>query len=213
MTPALALSYAVFVATLNPATGQAVGGVAGSAFFVSSTKAITAFHVLQPKSFANSHTQVWLVHEGEPAIELRAESVTSESSKDKTEISLGAIASVKPEFIFQVGSPKAGDIVHTDGFLANSVGPILQIDGTRLRITSVPHLSRLHAEGHVMRELNVQLTSNDVNLRNAPCVQLSYKPVIGLSGGPVVTNNRVVGMNSFADPEARSSTWAVSIKN
>jgi hypothetical protein len=210
-------SYAVFLATYDPTTGQAVGGVAGSAFFVTPTKAITAYHVLQPKSFSNPRTQVWLVHEGERAIALSARDLRASPSNDKTEIELST-ARAPARHVFSVAVPKAGDRVETDGFLANTTGPLLAIDdtpteagGPRLKITSVPHLERLHAEGHILRELNVELASSDVNLKNAACVQLSYKPIVGLSGGPVFTGNSVIGMNSFADPAARESTWAVKV--
>jgi hypothetical protein len=209
-------SYAVFLATLDPATGQAVGGVAGSAFFISPTQAITAFHVLQPKSFENPHTQVWLVHEDEPAIELSREELRSQASLDRTTIALSQ-ARVPQRHVFTRASDKGpaltvGTKVETDGFIANSAGPVLALAGLRLRITSVPRLERLHAEGSVLRNVRVELASNDVNLKNAPCVQVSYKPVVGLSGGPVVSGGQVVGMNSFGlNEEAHASTWAVDL--
>lgn len=207
-------SYAVFLATYDPLTGQAVGGVAGSAFFISSTQAITAFHVLQPKSFENPRTQVWLVHEDEPAIELSLEDLTAQASLDRTTITLSK-ARAPQRHVFprttDAGTLPVGTKVETDGFVANSAGPALALDGPRLRITSVPRLERLHAEGSILRNVRVELASNDVNLKNAPCVQVSYKPVVGLSGGPVVSDGRVVGMNSFADPEAHASTWAVDL--
>lgn len=230
-------TYAVFLATYNPATGETVGGVAGSAFFITPKKAITAFHVLQAKSFDNPNTQIWLVHENEPAIELAKENLISDSKLDRTTINL--IGESAPQrFIFSSpGSAPAqlspGTRVETDGFLANSTGPILEFNGApnvnvptptsssnviaivkrspALRISSVPHLARLHSEGSILRQARIELASNDVNLKNAPCVQVSYKPVVGLSGGPVFSGDRLIGMNSFADPEARSSTWAIAL--
>jgi hypothetical protein len=228
---ASAKSYAVFLATYDPATGQTVGGVAGSAFFVSPQTAMTAFHVLQPTSFANPNTQIWLVHENEPAIELAKENLTSESTLDRTTIKL-TNRSAPARYVFnrQGSAPAqllAGTKVQTDGFLANSTGPILELNVSTststatsnvilkrppfLKITSVPSLSRLHSEGTILRSAVLELTSQDVNLRSAPCTQVSYKPVVGLSGGPVTSGNRVIGMNSFADPDARASTWAIDL--
>jgi hypothetical protein len=211
-------SYAIFVASFNPITGDARGGIAGSAFFVSSTKAITAYHVLQAKSFDKptefTQTQIWLVHESEPAIEINLSNLDSNASADTTSIHLSA-NQVDASYVFEIGKTnelKIDDKVETDGFIASSTGPVLApIGNGRLRITSVPHLERLHVEGNVVSRINVSLTSNDVNLKQTPCVQLSYKPVVGLSGGPVISGHRVVGMNSFADPQARASTWAVDV--
>lgn len=202
-------TYAVFMATWDPETKQAVGGVAGSAFFVSPTKAITAFHVLQPKSFENTRTQIWLVHEGEPAIEVTANELHADSANDRTTIELKK-TTVPRRHVFAVGPFKTGDRVETEGFHANSAGPVLEISGNRLRITSVPRLERLRAEGQVLRGVRVELNAQDVRLKNTPCVQLSYTPVLGLSGGPVISGSRVIAMNSFADPHSRASTWAVS---
>lgn len=204
-------SYAVFLAHFDPVTGEAHGGVCGSAFFISPTRAMTAFHVLQPRSFADARTQIWLVHEGEPAIELSAEEITGDSAHDTTTIDLAR--AVDPKYVFKLASAPEGD-VETDGFIASSAGPQLAREGRRLKITSVPHLERIHAEGRIVRGATpVTLTSADVNLRDASCVQLSYQPIVGLSGGPVFKGDRVYAMNSFADPRARESTWAVEIKN
>ena len=131
--------------------------------------------------------------------------------------------------VSSLGSAKAqlpvGTKVETDGFAANSTGPILEFNKTIknalvttnvqrphfLTITSVPHLARLHSEGTILRSARLELTSQDVNLRNAPCTQVSYRPVVGLSGGPVLSGSRVIGINSFADPSARASTWAIDL--
>jgi hypothetical protein len=217
---AFAKSYAVFVASYNPLTGEARGGVAGSAFFVSPTKALTAFHVLQPKSFAKStgfrQTQVWLVHEGEPAIELRAADLTPNPANDMTMIHTRA--SAPSRYVYQVATNENGvtgapaKTVETDGFRASSTGPVLEaLANGRLRITSVPRLERLHAEGTLLKRRIVELTSNDVNLKRTSCVQLSYQPIVGLSGGPVSLDGRVIAMNSFADPGTRASTWAIDL--
>src|SRR5690349_12820358 len=77
-------TYAVFVARYNRRTHEAFGGVAGTAFFVSQHRALTAFHVLQNTSFASSTTdevkQVWLVHEGQPALELHQNQIQTDKN-------------------------------------------------------------------------------------------------------------------------------------
>jgi hypothetical protein len=209
-------SFAVFVASYNSHTGEARGGVAGTAFFTSPTQGLTAYHVLQASSFLPQAgfeiSQVWLVHEGEPAIELFTSDVHFDANKDLTWIHLGAGKKISAQLVFpiaQEAQPQVVQNVHTEGFLANSTGPMLARKGRRLAITSIPQLSRLHAEGFLIQKSKVELRSSDVNLKTTACLELSYQPVVGLSGGPVISNGQVIAMNSFADPRTRTETWAV----
>ncbi|MGE4131935.1 MAG: hypothetical protein AB7F86_09870 [Bdellovibrionales bacterium] len=209
-------AYAVFVAHYNPQTQEAVGGVMGTAFFVSKSQARTAFHVLQPKSFQPmpgfTQVRVWLVHEGEPALRLDARDLTYNSELDSTEIRL-TTSQVKTHFVYSVSSQidlqTAGSVVESEGFRVNSVGPRLQWMGSEIEVMSVPKLERLYARGSVLRSAQIDLKANDVTLQSAPCIQLSYEPIKGFSGGPVVHKGRVVAMNSFADPKTRQQTWAL----
>jgi len=209
-------AYAVFVASYNPVTHQARGGVAGTAFFVSRNRALTAYHVLQPRSWAagpGEVRQIWLVHEGEPAIEITPEDLRYRAESDLSSIEFGRRQAVSNRYVFAVdekASAAAG--VATEGFEANSVGPELAIEKGRLKITAVPALKRIRAEGSLMKEVRVSLRANDVRLEGAPCLRLSYRPVVGMSGGPVITaSGKVIGVNSFADPETRAHTWAISL--
>jgi hypothetical protein len=217
-TPTSGKTFAVFVAAYNPATGQARGGVAGTAFFVSSYKALTAYHVLQPASFkipkGFSQIHVWLVHEGEAAIELSSESISPRPDLDLTLISLKSPQRVAEKYVFKTVQPgdRIEHDVKTEGFLANSTGPKLQADPSgHLAITAVPILQRIYASGNILQSNNVSIRSIDVNLSNSPCYKLSYQPVVGLSGGPVSAGGRVIAINSFADPSTRAQTWAIDL--
>lgn len=210
-------AFAVFVASYNTEGLAAVGGVAGTAFFVSPTKAITAYHVLQRKSFTPApgfeRVRIWLVHEGYPAIELKPELVSYNPTQDSTVIDLGSSAKVAAKFIFSMERlTTLSAKVESEGFMANSVGPVLERRGADMVITAVPKLERLHLNGTILRHSEVNLRSSDLNLQAAPCVQLSYQPIRGFSGGPVVANGKVIGMNSFADP-GNSHTWALQVSS
>jgi hypothetical protein len=214
-------SFAVFVAHYNSNNNNAIGGVAGTAFFVSPNKAITAFHVLQAASFAKypgfEKVKVWLVHEGRPAIEVHLSNLSEQKDSDMTVINFG---DQKPVFANEI-YPLAKNFtlefhdknlnVVSDGFVANSTGPELARNGSDLVITKVSHLQRIHADGKLMQAANIRLTATDVNLVNASCFQASYEPIVGLSGGPMVVDGQVVAMNSFADP-SRKSTWALQLR-
>lgn len=209
-------AYAVFMATYNPRTREAHGGVAGTAFFISQNRALTAYHVLQPQSWVagpGEIRQIWLVHEGEPALELNPGNLRYQATSDLSVIQFDNEIAVSKRYVFTVDAKASvRDNVATEGFEANSIGPALAIDGGRLRITSVSQLKRIRAEGSLLREVRVNLIANDVRLEQTPCLNLSYRPIVGMSGGPVIAvSGKVIGVNSFADPGTRSQTWAVKL--
>ncbi|MGZ3774403.1 MAG: hypothetical protein ACXVCN_11830 [Bdellovibrio sp.] len=213
-------SYAVFVAHYNTDNNSAVGGVAGTAFFISPSKAITAFHVLQAASFSKQpnfeKVKIWLVHEDRPAIEINLNNLKEHQEFDLTVIDFGKekIAS-QPEVYPLENNLKENTslnawTVESDGFIANSTGPEIAKSGNDLVITSVPKLQRIQSYGRIVRSSLVHINASDVKLEHVPCFELSYKPVVGLSGGPMLKDGHVIAMNSFADP-SHQSTWAVQL--
>lgn len=214
-------SFAVFVISYKKGGSEAVGGVAGTAFFVSPTKAITAFHVLQEQSFRPQagfdRARVWLVHENHAPVELALSDIAMEPDRDLTVIRVSKDRAVRSAFVYDMADDaatrfaSARGAVSTEGFVANTTGPRFGLDGEDVTIVSVPRLERLQSRGHLLRKARVDLSAADVVLKSASCLEVSYKPVRGLSGGPVLVDGRVVGMNSFADPASAASTWALEI--
>lgn len=210
-------TFAIFIAAYNPQTGEARGGVGGTAFFMSQNEAITAYHVVRPETFvaksSGEKVFVWLVHENEPAIVISPKDVVYFSDRDLTKIFLPKGSGVSKKFVFKRADHRDVDVkqVHTEGFIANSGGPQVSVIGDNLVVNNVPTLARIQSEGERLRRAPVELRAVDVNLRGISCFELSYQPIVGLSGGPVLVNGRVIGMNSFADPQTRSKTWAVDL--
>ena len=133
-----AKSFAVFVARYNSQTHEARGGVAGTAFFISSTRAVTAYHVLQASSFKRTsrdeQVRIWLVRENRPAIEVHTSNLAERKSADMTLIDFKQLAVARQDEVYRVShAPFTGFGAskelpfETDGFLANSVGPLLII--------------------------------------------------------------------------------------
>jgi hypothetical protein len=214
-------SFAVFVVSYGPGARQAVGGVAGTAFFVNPDRAITAYHVLQPKSFQPQEgftkAKVWLVHENHEPIEIDAHELQYQPERDLSVIRLKGAKRVGREFVFPTLGPSEASLamassLETEGFVAGTAGPVLERRGDELGISHVPALSRVRLTGQVLQQAKVSLKSADVNLNEAPCLRVSYRPVVGTSGGPVTANGRVVGMNSFADPGTREHTWILDLR-
>jgi hypothetical protein len=209
-------SFAVFVAFYNTHDDIVRGGVCGTVFFVSHTHAITAHHVLKAESFKPmpgfERVRVWLVHEDYPAIEMRAEYVRSNPDKDITEITLPVSKKVDSRFVFAMAKPgQIGAKVETDGFVANTAGPTLTRVGQDVEIVKVNNLTRLHLSGNLVQSAVVNIKAADIDLKSSPNLELSYQPVVGISGGPVTSGGKVIAMNSFADPGTRKHTWALQL--
>ena len=209
-------SFGVFSVAYKLGQAQAMGGIGGTAFFISKTKAITAYHVLKPASFQPrpgfDRVKIWLVHENYTAIEITEKNLQYFPNRDETVITLDPNQTVEDKYVFQKDSRLViGSHVETEGFQVNSTGPVLQFEGQELRVTAVPQLHRLSFSGDLIGALRVNLSATDIDLKDAPCVQLDYQPIVGMSGGPVIADGRVIGMNSFADPSTRAKTWAVTL--
>src|SRR5665213_686455 len=149
-------SFAVFVAFYNTNNDIVRGGVCGTVFFVSPTRAITAHHVLKTASFKPmpgfERVRVWLVHEDYRAVEIRQEYIQSNPDTDVTTIKLPPSLKVDSRFVFATAKiDSLTTRVETDGFIANTAGPTLERQGLDINITKVTRLQRLHLSGTLMR--------------------------------------------------------------
>ncbi len=210
-------AFAVFAYSYNEKNDLIVGGVSGTAFFVSETIGVTAFHVLQPKTFKPNpgfqHRKVFLIFENSEPIEIFPDEVTHFPSRDQSIIRLRAGRKVPRRHVFQLEtSVKPEARVESEGFVANTSGPVLVRKGKHVKIAKVPSLERRRLRGMVLRQAPVEMRADDVHMKGVNCVQLSYTPIVGFSGGPVISvRGRVIAMNSFAEPATRAQTWAVSL--
>lgn len=207
-------SFAVFVVASN-AEGEVRGGVAGTAFFTTPHRAVTAYHVLQPKSFqvpvGYSRQRVWLLHENETPIELKESYARFDSKNDLTVVDLPQ--AVATEFVYPTGAGVlVGDPVATEGFRANTAGPRLSRSGADVDVIDVPHLERVNLVGQFISRARVELRAIDVTLESTPCLQVDFEPVRGISGGPLLAGGRVIGVNSFGDPREARRTWSITIE-
>ena len=214
-------SFAVFSVNYEPGSREVRGGVGGTAFFIDRNTAITAYHVLQPLTFKpenpKQRRRVWLVREHFRPIELKPEYLSYRPELDMTVIRIPKGEAVPPQLTYEtmqasalVGGPALE--VETNGFLANSAGPDLNYNGLSVEIVNVRHLERRNLKGRLLSGVSlVTLSATDLNIKDSPCVQVSYEPIVGISGGPVLVAGRVIGMNSFADPRTRKHTWALRI--
>lgn len=210
-------SFAVFAAYWDPVTHKTTGGVAGTLFFISPTEAITAFHVLKKESFAKregySHLRIWAMHEKQGAIELKPEYLTTQKENDLTRVHLPANLAVPQEYVF--ATERVNPIlqeVETEGFRANTAGPLFEFNGDQLVVKEVRNLQRLRSRGTLLRQARVAIKAKDIELNGSPSIKVSYEPIVGMSGGPVTASGAVIGMNSFAEPSTFKETWALELR-
>ncbi len=210
-----ARSFALFMVSYNAQGAEAEGGVAGTVFFISPNQAVTAYHVINEKSFAPNQgfqkKRLWLVHEGHAPIEVKPEFLKTDRLRDLTLIRIPK--AVAKRYVFDTQAAAAPNMaVESEGFVASSAGPVLERRGADLAIVAVPRLHRVFAKGLVIRKAPVDLKAQDVELSNSPSLELTYEPIKGMSGGPVVSGGKVVAMNSFADPQTFKRTWALELQ-
>lgn len=210
-------AWAVFKVSHSQDGSEVLGGVAGTAFFVSNGLGYSAYHVLNSKIFEpikpGHLVKIWLVHEGEKAILVRPLDLQYHSHKDLTLIS-GLNSQIPKKHLFDfVPTSKIsfGPLLQLKsmGYRANSAGPKLEWKQGKLQIVDVPKLDRIDSAGGILAQTKVSIQANDVKLDSIPSFHIDYPAVQGMSGGPVLMGNQVIAFNSFADPTSRK-TWAVS---
>lgn len=214
-------AYAVFKVSYSPQNPElgVQGGVAGTAFFVTSKIAFTAYHVINAQLFNPApgfkKARIWLVHENQPAIEIFRTQIQENPDSDFSKITFQKEVTIPVQHIFETENPKKEienfnkNLVISEGYKANSAGPVLAWINGDLEIQAVHKLEKIIQSGLVLQNTRVSLASADVNLKNQKTVQLTTKPIVGTSGGPVIINGRVKAFNSFANPNDRLSTWAI----
>lgn len=214
-------SFAVFKASYNETGGNVEGGLAGTAFFISTRKALSAEHVLTPGLFRPNpgfrHVQVWLMNETGGVFEVTESQVRRHSGKDLAEINFQQDV-VADKYVFPLAkkAPALSQPTSSEGYQAGTADARLEWAGPRLRISQVLAQVQHTRQGQILQMAKVDLNATDVQLSQADCFHVSAPSMVGMSGGPTLADGQVIGVNSFGypvDAMKKDSTWVISLAN
>lgn len=218
------MAFAILKLSYNEAGDSSLtGGICGTGFFVDSSTAFTAHHVLNEETLAPNlgyrHVLLWLILRSGPICRIEHSTVELHPEIDTTIIRfknpvLGAL-------IYDVARTKAdaGIGVRGIGHKGNVMPSVdAQWQGPELILQSANLADVvLDRDGYLKRPVTLDVNANDIKMVGVRGFELSFGSQVGMSGGPVVdlASGRVLGMLSIglpADHNVKTETFAVSIE-
>jgi hypothetical protein len=202
----------------KPGDTPVTGGICGSAFLLNDSTVITANHVLNIRNFAPNKgfnfVQYWLLNrDNNLIIPLSIDYIESNEEIETSIIKLPK--HVKCTLDVLKSSPKIDDTVRNYGHISNMPiteahweNDLLLIDKFNL------NNSTSDSTGIIAGIKRITINANDVKLNNIEVIQPSFKANIGMSGGPLISNNKIIGMMSFglpADIDVKDTVFAIPI--
>jgi hypothetical protein len=217
-------SFAVYKASYNERGNKSgksdvVGGICGTAFFISDHEALSAGHVINPGLFSpNSgyaRAQVWLVSETGGVIEIHEEQVRSLPDVDAALIRFEKSV-VSQSYVFEIAAdtPPVNTAASMVGYRLGSGQPALAWEGDRLRLSRVLNLEKEERSGDIEALVNLSISASDVKLNNIHTLKFSAGSRVGMSGGPTLVAGKVVGLNSLGfpvDQEIKRESFSISM--
>lgn len=212
--------FAVVKISYNvPGETSVIGGICGTAFLINDSTVLTANHILNSKNYEPNpgfnFTQFWLLNRGKNLIiPLSKEYLKSIEEIDATIITLPEL--VKCSLTVSDCSVNIKDSVRNFGHLAGKM-PITKAhwDNNLLVIDEYNlNNSASDSTGKIVEIKKCTINKNDVKLNNITVVKPSFKGISGMSGGPLIRNNEIIGLMSFgfpADSDIKDVVFAISI--
>lgn len=193
------------------------GGICGTAFLINDSTAITANHVLNNTNYAPNqgfkYVQFWLVKRGsKKVIELKKEDLKPLPDIETTLLKLHE--KVKCDFKVTEQVIKINDLVFNYGHISNM--PIIKAAwGTKLIIDDYSlETSKSDKTGQILSVKKVDVNTNDLWIIDKTFIQPSFIANVGMSGGPLIAQNKLIGLMSFglpADSLEKKEVYAISI--
>ncbi|MBW8050391.1 MAG: S1 family peptidase [Cytophagales bacterium] len=193
------------------------GGICGTAFLINDSTAITANHVLNNTNYLPNpgfkHVQFWLVKRGtKKIIELKKEDLKPLQNIETTLIKL--YEKIKCDFKVTEQVIKINDLVFNYGHIINM--PITKAHwGSKLIIDDYSlKSSKSDKKGQILSVKKVTVNSNDLRITDKTFIQPSFIANVGMSGGPLISQNKLIGLMSFglpADSMVKTEVYAISI--
>lgn len=211
--------FAVVKISYNtPGETPVTGGICGSAFLINDSTVITANHVLNSKNYAPNvgfkQVQYWLLcRDNRLIIPLSVDYIESIAEIETTIIKLPKYLKCTIEISNSL--PIINDPARNYGHIGNM--PITEAHwNNNLLVIDKFNLNNSSSDstGTIAALKKITINANDVKLKDIKVIQPSFKANIGMSGGPLISNNKVIGMMSFglpADVVIKDIVFAISI--
>jgi len=211
--------FAVVKISYNkPGETSVTGGICGSAFLIDDSTLITANHVLNSQNFSPNEgfnfVQYWLLsRDNNLIIPLSKDYIKSVEEIETSFIRLPE--PVKCTLEVSKSTPIINDSVHNYGHILNMPITNAHWENNLLVIDEYNLNNSTSDRTGVIAEIKkVTIYADDVNLKNIEVIQPSFKANVGMSGGPLISNNEIIGMMSFGlpvDSDIKEIVFAISI--
>lgn len=218
-----AMAFAILKLSYNePGDSSLTGGICGTGFFIDSSTAVTAHHVLNGETLAPNvgyrHVLLWLISRNGAICRIERSALRLHPEIDTSVIRLPNPISGFPIYDVTPTAIAAGIRASGIGHKGNTMPSVeAEWQGRELVIRTADLMqSVLDREGHVKRPLTLDINARDVKMRGVQGFELSFGSQVGMSGGPVVDaeSGCVLGMLSIGlppDANVKTQTFAVSI--
>ena len=193
------------------------GGICGTAFSVNDSTILTANHIMDSIFFPNkrySFVQLFLLKRGTKTII----EFTKEDIKILPEIDIAVIKcknKFKNTIVLSEQDVKINDSVFSYGHVAN-MNPVTAAHWGNKLILDNYSLDEYKSDnvGTVVLARKITVRSLDVNVSDKMFYKTSFIGNVGMSGGPLFSNNKLIGLMSFGlpvDKIIKTEVFAISV--
>lgn len=193
------------------------GGICGTAFLLNDSTAVTANHVLNKVNYMPSpgfkHVQYWLLRRNiRNIIELNKEDIIPMPKIDCSTISLRG--KIQTQYKITYITPDVGDQVYNFGHVPNMPITLAHWDNKLVVDDYILEKSKADKKGKIISINFRSVQSQDVNILNKLLIQPSFIAKVGMSGGPLIKHDKIIGLMSFGfpiDSLIKNEVYAISI--
>jgi len=216
------MTFAILKISYNNIGDSTVeGGICGTGFFIKPKNAISACHVLNRSTFTPNRgymfCDVILISPNGFIYPIKMSQITEYPEIDTSVINFNSVPQNTSVYSTSIDADICGRDVKSYGFIGNRM-PIIDANwvNNSFKVNSVNLSSVIKNEsGSVLRYFKMSINGNDVKLSNIYGFEVSFKSVVGMSGGPLIDmNGKVIAMLSFglpADSNEKTQTFAIAI--